>query len=119
MGAALCAGGSLARADDKSANKPEIKGGIEGKIKSVDVDNKTLTITTSQGRERTYKVTDDTVLVGPRGGKVRRHLKDPRFHEGFSVTIVADGNTATEVHLGFAKDSSGAGTAKLGIGLGR
>lgn len=106
LGAALCAGGSLARADDKSANKPEIKGGIEAKIKSVDADNNTLTVTTSQGRERTFKVTDDTVLVGPRGGKVRRHLKDPRFHEGFSVTIVADGNTASEVHLGFAKDSS-------------
>lgn len=105
MGAAICAGGSLARADDKNA-KPEIKGGIEGKIKSVDVDSKTLTITTTQGREKTYQVTDDTVMVGPRGGKVRRHLKDPRFHEGFAVTIVADGNTATEVHLGYAKDSS-------------
>src|SRR5947209_2882336 len=90
MGAALCAAGSLARADDKNTNKSEIKGGIEGKIKTVDVDNNTLTVTTSQGRERTFKVTDDTVLVGPRGGKVRRHLKDPRFHEGFPVTIVAD-----------------------------
>jgi len=106
LGASLCAGGSLARADDKSANKPEIKGGIEAKIKSVDVDNHTLTVTTSQGRQRTFKVTEDTVLVGPRGGKVRRHLKDPRFHEGFSVTIVADGNTASEVHLGFANESS-------------
>src|SRR5262249_10114997 len=45
--------------------------------------------------------------VGPRGGKVRKHLKDPRFHEGFRVTIVAEGNTAEEVHLGFAKDVDG------------
>jgi hypothetical protein len=105
MGAALCAGGPLARADDKTS-KPEIKGGIEGKIKSVDVESKTLIITTTQGRERTFQVTDDTVMVGPRGGKVRRHLKDPRFHEGFPVTIVADRNNAAEVHLGYAKDAS-------------
>jgi hypothetical protein len=105
MGTALFAAGSLARADDKTS-KPEIKGGIEGKIKSVDVESKTLTITTTQGRDQTFQVTDDTVMVGPRGGKVRRHLKDPRFHEGFPVTIVADRKTATEVHLGYAKDAS-------------
>jgi hypothetical protein len=87
-----------ASADDK---KTEIKGGIEGKVKKVDVDAKTLTITTEQGRDRTFTVDDETTMVGPRGGKVRRRLKDPRFSEGISVTIVAEGNTATEIHLGF------------------
>jgi hypothetical protein len=99
LGVAVCSAAMLsASADDK---KTEIKGGIEGKVKKVDADAKTLTITTEQGRDRTFTVTEDTTMVGPRGGKVRRRLKDPRFQEGITVTIVADGATATEIHLGF------------------
>jgi hypothetical protein len=94
-GVIFCSAASAA--DDQ---KTEIKGGIEAKVKKVDVDAKTLTVTTEQGRVRTFTINDETTMVGPRGGKVRRGLKDPRFHEGLSVTIVAEGNTATEVHLG-------------------
>jgi hypothetical protein len=98
IGVAFCSVAILSASADE---KPEIKGGIPGKVKSVDVDAEKLTITTEQGRERTFTVNDETTMVGPRGGKVRRRLKDPRFHEGMSVTIVADGTTATEIHLGF------------------
>jgi hypothetical protein len=84
--------------------KLEIADGIEGKVKAVDVDKKTLTITTTQGKDRTFTITDDTEFLGPMGGKVRQHLKDPRFHEGFPVSVVAEGANATEIHLGFAKD---------------
>jgi hypothetical protein len=86
--------------------KPVIKGGIEGKIKKVDTESKTLTIV-SGGKEHTFSITDETEMVGPRGGKVHRHLKDPRFREGFPVTVVADGKEASEVHLGFAHDADG------------
>jgi hypothetical protein len=95
-----------AGADDP---KHQIKGGIEGKVMKVDVDGKKLTIVTTQGRDRIFVITDETMMFGPNGGKVRKHLKDPRFREGFPVIIVADGNTADEVHLGFAKDATGAG----------
>jgi hypothetical protein len=81
--------------------KTQIKGGIEGKVQSVDVAAQTVTITTAEGRQRTFTITHDTTMVGPRGGKVRRRLKDPRFQEGIPVTVVADGNTASEIHLGF------------------
>jgi hypothetical protein len=101
VGAALCSAGFLPAADQKQGNQP-MQRGIDGKIKSVDVAGKTLTITTPAG-DRTFTITDNTVLAGPRGGKVPRHLKDPRFHEGFPVTVVAQGTTATEVHLGFAR----------------
>jgi hypothetical protein len=112
FGGTLCMAGIVpAGADDQKA---EIKGGIEGKVKSVDVEGKKLTIVTSQGRERTFNINEATTMVGPRGGKVRRHLKDARFHEGFPVTIVADGNAAEEVHLGFAKDAAGAEHADAG-----
>jgi hypothetical protein len=95
---------SAAGADDQ---KTEIKGGIDGHIVKVDVEGKKLTIATAQGRERTFTITEETTMFGPRGGKVKKHLRDPRFREGFAVTIVADGNTADEVHFGFAKDATG------------
>jgi hypothetical protein len=110
LGMAICFPGFVRVAADDQ--KSEIKGGIEGKVKNVDVEGQKLTITTTQGRERTFNITDDTTMVGPRGGKVRKHLKDPRFHEGFPLIIVADGNTAEEVHLGYAKDAPGAVHAK-------
>jgi hypothetical protein len=103
IGAAV---GFVSAADDKT----EIQGGISGKIRSVDVAGKTLTMVTDQGRQRTFTVTGETSMLGPRGGKVRRHLKDPRFREGFPVTVVAQGTNASEVHLGFAKDADDAKT---------
>jgi hypothetical protein len=113
LGAAVGSAGLLStRAEDPKAQTSEIKGGIEGKVKSVDVKNETLTIVTGQGRERTFTVTKETNMLGPRGGKVRHRLKDKRFHEGMSVTVVAEGNTASEVHLGFQR--GGAGGAKTG-----
>jgi hypothetical protein len=98
-----------AAADDP---KTQIKGGIDGYVLKVDVEGKKLTISTAQGRERTFTIVDETEMIGPNGGKVRRHLKDPRFHEGFHVIIVANGNTAEEVHLGFAKDAHGLAAAR-------
>jgi hypothetical protein len=108
LGAAVCAVVALAAAakDDK-AEKHQIKGGIEGKVRSVDASKDTLTVETDDGRTRTFTITDDTTMLGPRGGKVRHRLKDPRFRDGFPVIIVASGTTATEVHLGFAKDAAG------------
>jgi hypothetical protein len=89
-----------------------IKGGIEGKVKKVDHEKSTLTITTDDGKERTFEITDDTTMVGPRGGLVRRGLKDPRFHEGMQLTIVAKGALATEVHLGFSRHTEGTAATK-------
>jgi hypothetical protein len=105
LGAAIGGIALLSVTAQEKTEKHEIKGGIEGKVKRVDADGNKLTITTTQGRERTFTVDDDTMMVGPRGGKVRKHLKDPRFHEGFPLTVVAEGNTATEVHLGFAHEA--------------
>jgi hypothetical protein len=110
IGAIICAVGiQPTAADDKGA---EIKGGIEGKIVKVDVEGKKLTIATARGPQRTFTVTEDTSMFGPRGGKVKKHLHDPRFREGFPVTIVADGSNAAEIHFGFAKDAVGYQTTK-------
>jgi hypothetical protein len=106
LGAVCSAVVLSAKAQEQKTERHSIPGGIEGRIKSVDVNGHTLTIT-SEGRVRTFTVTDETTMVGPRGGKVRHRLKDPRFHEGFRVTVVAKGTTAEEVHLGFAKEQDG------------
>jgi hypothetical protein len=101
LGVAVCAAG--AQGDKKS----EIKGGVEATVKSVDAEKGTLTVTTAEGRQRTFSVTDDTTIVGPRGGVVRRRLNDPRFHPGLSITVVASGTTATELHLGYNRKEAG------------
>src|SRR5438105_4028572 len=85
----------------EAQEKKEIKGAITGKVKSVDPDKGTLTITTAEGRTRTFTVNESTTMAGPRGGQVPRRLKDPRFHEGLEVTIEASGDVAKEVRLGY------------------
>ena len=103
IGSTLCVVGlmSVAAQESKKGEKPEIPGGIEGHVKSVDHDKQALIMVGPGGRERTFTITDDTTMVGPRGGRVRRRLNDPRFHDGLEITVVADGSTAKEIHLGF------------------
>jgi hypothetical protein len=96
---------AAAGADEPKAAH-QIKDGIAGKVRSVDPDKDSLTVVLENGRTQTFTITDETTMLGPRGGKVRRRLKDPRFHEGFPVVVVASGGTATEVHLGYAKDAT-------------
>jgi hypothetical protein len=67
-------------------------------------------MTTSNGRERTFTITEDTTMLGPRGGKVRHRLRDHRFHEGMEITIVADGSSAKEIHLGYSRRDRRAST---------
>src|SRR5262245_50270178 len=71
--------------------KAAVKGGIEGKIVRVDADKGTVTIADVNQRERTFSITNETIIVGPRGGIVKRRLKDARFHNGLSITVVANG----------------------------
>ena len=86
-GAMICAVGLLAAVaqEPRKGEKPQIPGGIEGHVKSVDHEKETLSITTSDGRERTFTITEETTMLGPRGGKVRSRLKDRRFHEGMEA----------------------------------
>jgi hypothetical protein len=112
VGLTMCVAGLATGAaqEPTKSTKTEIPGGIVGQVKSVDVEKQTLRITTENGRERTFTITDDTTMLGPRGGRVRQRLRDRRFHEGMDITVVASGATAKELHLGFSRrqDSSAA-----------
>ena len=103
---------SAAAADTKAS---DIKDGIPGKIVKVDVEQATVTIAGEDGRERTFNVTEETVIVGPRGGAVHKQLKDPRFHSGLAIVVVANGKAAAQLHLGYdrkaRKGTSAAGTS--------
>ncbi|HET6324363.1 MAG TPA: hypothetical protein VFG04_06655 [Planctomycetaceae bacterium] len=94
-----------------AAQAADGKGGIEGKIAKVDAAKGSVTITAASG-EQTFTVTKMTQIVGPRGGLVRRGLHDPRFHEGLPITVVAKGNTATELLLGVDHKASKSADAK-------
>jgi hypothetical protein len=91
----------LSCARSAQARDPEIKDGIPGTVVKVDVAQGTVTIAEKEGRERTYSINEQTVIVGPRGGAVKSRLRDHRFHSGLPITVVASGSEATELHLGY------------------
>jgi len=119
MGTLLCAIAVAAFASlAAQAAGPEVKGGIEGKVVSVDANKGTLTIS-SQGSEKTYTVTATTTIVGPRGGIVHRRLHDPRFHEGLPITVVPAGDNATQLLLGVDRKAAKPGDASAKPGTNR
>jgi hypothetical protein len=99
---------AAAAADTKAT---DIKDGIPGKIVKVDVEQATVTIAGEDGRERTFNVTEETVIVGPRGGAVHKRLKDPRFHSGLGIVVVANGKAAAQLHLGYDRKARKSTTA--------
>jgi hypothetical protein len=105
LGLALTAGGLQAQAKKDAKTDPKDAKLIEAKVKAVDNVKGTLTVTTADGKEMTFKVEKDTKIVGPRGGTSEDRLKDDRLAKGSEVKIVAsaDGKTAKEVRLGFRK----------------
>jgi len=113
-GATICAIGLLSAQaqENKKSEKTDIPGGIEGTIKGVDKEKGTVSVLTAEGKSRTFTVTDDTTILGARGGKVRGRLNDRRFHEGLDITVVASGTTAKELHLGIYRREAGESTAK-------
>jgi hypothetical protein len=113
-GATICAVGLLSAhaQETKKSEKADIPGGIEGTIKSVDKEKMTVSVLTADGKTRTFSVTEDTTILGARGGKVRRRLNDRRFREGLDITVVPTGTTAKELHLGIYRREPGESTEK-------
>jgi hypothetical protein len=93
---AICA---LAAHSAKAADEAATKEGIEGKIVKADVEKNALTISTKSGQKQTFTVTNETTIVGPRGGIVHKRLEDPRFHPGLTVTVVAKDDVAQQIQL--------------------
>lgn len=77
---------------------------VVGMFKSKDTDKKSVTISVD-GKERTFRVTSATKIVGPRGGEAE--LKDERLAPGFKITVTPDDKdpeVAKEIRLPFRND---------------
>jgi hypothetical protein len=119
VGTLLCgiAISAIGFASANAQNSPSVKGGVKGKVAKVDAEKGSLTITKQDGTEQTFTVTKETTIVGPRNGAVPKGLKDPRFHEGFAVTIVATDDNAKEIHLGSARLPQAVRMRRTGAGF--
>jgi len=73
---------------------------VKGKVIKVDIQKKTITVDTEDGR-KVYTISDNTKFIGPRGGVSDAGLKDDRLQEGAEIKLVIAGNNKTvrEVHL--------------------
>src|SRR4051794_12756223 len=63
--------------DKEEPKRGEIpKGAIAGKMKSVNLKEKSFTIVLESGKDRSFDVTKETKFIGPRGGLSEEGLKD-------------------------------------------
>lgn len=83
LGLVLMAGGLLA--DE-----------VKGKVKSVDQDKKTITVTVD-GKDKTFKLNDNTSIVGAKGKALKDGIKAKGLKEGAHVTITTDKKDGKEV----------------------
>ena len=89
----------------KEKKKYEVpKDAIAGKVKSVDLKEKSFVIVLESGKDRKFLVDDKTEFWGPRGGDRGtgpEGLKDRCMEKGHELHVEAskDGKTATNVHL--------------------
>jgi hypothetical protein len=118
LGLAVCAAGLGAQGDKGTKDgKKGTRAGNEvvGKVKAVDLEKKSFTITPEAGKDRTFLVDDKTKFVGPRGGVSKEGLTDDRLARGFEVKVTPapDGKTAREVQLPFRKKADKGKTASV------
>jgi outer membrane lipoprotein-sorting protein len=76
---------------------------IKGKIKSVDADKSTMTVTTSDGKDHVVQVGKDTRLLNAKGNALKEGIKDKHLKDGSDVVVQCekkDGKAvASEVKL--------------------
>ena len=70
---------------------------IKGMLKKVDVARGTVTVTSSNNRDRTWTITEDTKIVGPGGKRLRARLKDKLFATGVEVLVTTEIRNDREV----------------------
>jgi hypothetical protein len=89
---------------DVGESKKDVRG-IKGKVTKVDIERKTVWITTDEGKKMEFSIGDNTEFIGPRGGISKEKIKDGRFVTGAEITIVtsANGKAVEEIHLPYRK----------------
>jgi enterochelin esterase family protein len=80
---------------DKARPQPQ-----KGKLKKVDADKGLVTISTPDGKDHEFTVTEKTLLKDPANETVQDRLKDKRFQEGVVVIFLAREQDGKEVLIG-------------------
>ena len=94
LAAGLVAAQDKAKKDDKDTSKT-----IAGKVTKVDATKNTVSVTTDDGKKMDLTVTDDTKIVGPRGGISKDRLKDDRLTVGAEIKVTMDGKKVKQIEL--------------------
>ncbi len=69
----------------------------KGKVKSVDVDKNTITVTIDD-KEKTFTINDETKILNPAGKDMKGRLKSKQFEKaGAQLTIVTEKKGDKEV----------------------
>jgi len=71
-----------------------------GKIRKVDADKGLVVITTADGKEHEFQVTDETRLINASGQPVKDRLRDPNIKEGAAVMFKGGRKDGKAVLLG-------------------
>lgn len=72
---------------------------VKGKIKSVDADKGTLTVTDDAGKDHVLKTGKDTKYTAASGKALEKGIKDGHLKADTEVVVTADKGTATEIKL--------------------
>jgi hypothetical protein len=94
-----------ARQQDKNKQQPAGATELKAKVVRVDVAKGILTVDDA-GKERDFRVTAQTPIVGPRGAASKERLKDERFAPGWEMklTIAPDGKKLLKIQLPLRKE---------------
>jgi hypothetical protein len=69
---------------------------VQGKVKKVDADKGVLTVTID-GKDREFRITDDTKMVDAEGKDLKNRLKSKRLEVGQEVTVTCEKKDGKEV----------------------
>jgi hypothetical protein len=70
---------------------------IKGKIKSVDADKHTITVTTADGKDHTLTVGKDTKIEAASGKALQEGIKDKHLKAGTEVVVQCEKKDGKEV----------------------
>jgi hypothetical protein len=73
---------------------------VKGKVVKVDVKKNMLTVQVGADKKE-YTLSDDTKVIGPKGGLSKEGIKDDRLVPGAEIRLViaANNRTVREIHL--------------------
>ena len=84
VGSALCAGALLA-------------GEVKGKVKAIDADKHTLTVTSEDGQDHVFTLSNDAKIVSSKGKGLKEGLKDKHLKQGTAVVVSCEKKDGKEV----------------------